>query len=88
MLPIPEEVMNVVINYYRAYRPKTYLFESTFAGQPYSTTSLRNIFHQNLSKVLKNHNFMMHCLRHSFAAHLLEGALTYGTSRRCWGQVD
>jgi site-specific recombinase XerD len=72
-LPVPDKLMALIITYYRAYRPKTYLFEGTEPGTPYSTTSLRNIFHQNLSKVLKSHNFTLHCLRHSFATHLLEG---------------
>ncbi len=73
MLPIPDKVMKLIIAYYRAYRPEVYLFEGTKPGNPYSSSSLRNIFHNNLSKVIKKHNFTLHCLRHSFATHLLEG---------------
>jgi site-specific recombinase XerD len=72
VLPIPDKLLKLIITYYRAYKPRDYLFESTKAGRPYSTSSLRNIFHYNLSKVRKNHNFTLHCLRHSFATHLLE----------------
>lgn len=73
VLPVPEKVMKLIITYYKAYKPQVYLFESDKPGKPYSASSLRNIFHKNLSKVLKSHTFTLHCLRHSFATHLLEG---------------
>ena len=72
-LPIPSKLMRLIISYYRAYKPAVYLFESDKPGKKYSPSSLRNIFHRNLGKVRKNHNFTLHCLRHSFATHLLEG---------------
>lgn len=72
VLPIPGKLMYLIITYYRAYKPHTYLFESAKPGNQYSASSLRNIFHRNLLKVKKNHNFTLHCLRHSFATHLLE----------------
>jgi site-specific recombinase XerD len=72
VLPVPEKLMKLVITYYRAYRPEKWLFEGARPCQPYSGTSLGKIFHRYLGKVLKNHNFTLHCLRHSFATHLLE----------------
>ena len=41
-------------------------------GTKYSATSLENIFHKYLGRIKKNHNFTLHCLRHSYATHLLE----------------
>jgi site-specific recombinase XerD len=73
VLPVPGKVMKLIISYYKSYRPRVYLFEGTKPGRAYSSSSLRNIFHYNLGKVIKNHNFTLHCLRHSFATHLLEG---------------
>ena len=72
VLPVPEKLMRLVITYYRAYRPVYWLFEGEKPGRPYSATSMAHIFHRNLEKVIKNHNFTLHCLRHSFATHLLE----------------
>ncbi len=72
VLPVPKKLMNLIITYYRAYRPEVWLFEGNKAGQPYSSGSLGKIFHRYLGRVIKNHNFTLHCLRHSFATHLLE----------------
>jgi site-specific recombinase XerD len=73
VLPIPEKVMNLIITYYHAYKPKYWLIEGSEPGQKYSSTSLANIFKNNLRKVTKNTNFTLHSLRHSVATHLLEG---------------
>ncbi|MDD4657003.1 MAG: tyrosine-type recombinase/integrase [Bacteroidales bacterium] len=34
------------------------------------------MFHKYLSKVYKKHNFTLHCLRHSYANHLLEAGVS------------
>jgi integrase/recombinase XerD len=52
--------------------PEVYLIEGQNKREPYSETSLEKIFHKYLGSVIKNHNFTLHCLRHSYAAHLLE----------------
>ena len=42
------------------------------SGFEHSATSLENIFKDNLEKVIKNHSFTLHSLRHSYATHLME----------------
>ena len=66
--------MKMIIKYYKLYRPSNYLIEGQFKGNSYSETSLEKIFHKYLGKIYKNHNFTLHCLRHSYATHLLEAA--------------
>jgi len=58
-------------NYYRAYRPKEYLFEGQSGGR-YSAESVGKIVKRAGKKAGINKTVTPHMLRHSFATHLLE----------------
>lgn len=58
-------------NYYRKYRPKTYLFEGQ-SGNKYSGFSVLNIVVMAAKKAGIQKKVTPHMLRHSFATHLLE----------------
>lgn len=72
MIPISENLLNKIKSYYRAYKPVKYLIEGQVAGIQYSATSLQNIFNKAVKKSKINARFTLHCLRHSYATHLLE----------------
>jgi site-specific recombinase XerD len=68
---LPQTILEQLRTYYKEYRPKIYLFEGQNGGQ-YSKRSLQNVFKNALQKARINKNVGIHCLRHSYATHLLE----------------
>jgi site-specific recombinase XerD len=68
---LPSSILEDLRNYYRAYRPKTYLFEGQNGGQ-YAIRSVQVIFKNAMQKAKVNKTVGIHGLRHSYATHLLE----------------
>ena len=68
---LPTSILEELRNYYRAYRPKTYLFEGQYGGQ-YSVRSLQAVFKNAMQKAKIKKTVGIHGLRHSYATHLLE----------------
>ena len=61
--------------YYKTYRPKTYLFPSSYKHkkhQPLSYESVRNLYEKARKKAGVKNGVGIHTMRHSFATHLLE----------------
>jgi integrase/recombinase XerD len=71
-VPVPEILITHLRNYYRKYHPKTYLFESTIPGNPYSASSMDNVIKTAAAKADIKKNVSPHVLRHSFATHMLD----------------
>ncbi|MEX1190517.1 MAG: tyrosine-type recombinase/integrase [Brumimicrobium sp.] len=72
VIPIGDKLIELLREYYKAYRPKEWLFEGQKAGNKYSTTSLEKVLKQSLKKAKIEKPVTLHWLRHSFATHLLE----------------
>ena len=68
---LPSSVLDDLRNYYRTYRPKTYLFEGQNGGQ-YSIRSVQAVFKNTMQKAKVNKSVGIHGLRHSYATHLME----------------
>lgn len=72
VIPIGDKLIELLRAYYKAYRPKTWLFEGQNANEQYSATSLQKILKRALVKASIIKPVTLHWLRHSFATHLLE----------------
>ncbi|WP_289054952.1 tyrosine-type recombinase/integrase [Carboxylicivirga marina] len=68
---IGEFTLELLRQYYKAYKPTKLLFEGQFGGQ-YSTTSISRILFKAIKKSGVPKRGGVHSLRHSFATHLLE----------------
>lgn len=72
IVPISENIIEMLRTYYKAYRPKIWLFEGLKEGSQYSPRSLSNVLKQAVSKAKIKKPVTLHWLRHSYATHLLE----------------
>ncbi len=72
IVPLSPKILEMIEEYYRAYRPKVWLFEGQEPGEQYSHKSLQNVLKQALLKTKISKPVTLHWLRHSYATHLLE----------------
>ena len=72
MAPISQKVIDLLRDYYKAYKPRTWLFEGQSPGEPYSERSLQLVLKGAVKKAGNKTPISLHWLRHSYATHLLE----------------
>jgi|SRR5688500_10668422 len=72
VVPLSEKIIATLREYYKTFKPKTWLFEGQKEGDPYSEKSLENVLKQAVAKTKIKKPVSLHWLRHSYATHLLE----------------
>ena len=76
LVPVSDIILTMLRDYYKLYRPTTYLFEGQQSGQKYSETSFANITKRAARVAGIKKQVSPHILRHSFASHMLENGVT------------
>jgi len=72
IVPISPKLIDLLRNYYKEWKPITWLFEGQFPNTPYSARSLELVLKRSLKLAHINKPVSLHWLRHSYATHLLE----------------
>jgi integrase/recombinase XerD len=72
VVPLPEGMIVMLREYYKAYRPVVWLFEGNAGGRQYSEASLREAFEASKKKANIKKKISLHSLRHSYATHLMD----------------
>lgn len=72
VVPISIKLIEMLRDYYKAYKPKTWLFEGQQLGEKYSERSIQLVLNHAVTKAKIDKPVSLHWLRHSYATHLLE----------------
>jgi integrase/recombinase XerD len=72
IIPLSDKTLNMLRDYYKAEKPKQWLFEGTSDYGQYSATSLQEVLKKAVANANINKPVTLHWLRHSYATHLLE----------------
>lgn len=85
---LPKHLLTPLRDYYKARRPKVYLFEGQVAGLPLNDRSIQHFLQNNITKIgLGKQDYSAHTLRHSFATHLLDAGTDLHTIKELLGHV-
>ena len=74
--------------YWRIYRPTIWLFPNRDGSRPLDATSAQKLYYAAKERAGITRGHGIHCLRHSFATHLLEAGVNLPTIQRLMGHTS
>ncbi|PKP39004.1 MAG: integrase, partial [Bacteroidetes bacterium HGW-Bacteroidetes-15] len=72
VVPISDKLIELLRNYFLAFKPKVWLFEGQQESVKYSERSLEEVLKKGVTLANIRKPVTLHWLRHSYATHLLE----------------
>lgn len=87
-VPIDQELLQALRDYYRAYRPQHWLFFGRDRGAPLPNGTIQRAFKMAVSESGVHKPAHVHTLRHSYATHLLEYGLDLRSIQGLLGHTD
>lgn len=85
---LADQTLQTLREYYRAERPKDWIFPGIMPGQPMSVSAAERSFRRVRERVGINPKARIHSLRHSFATHLHEAGTDIRYIQELLGHVD
>ncbi|MGK0465803.1 MAG: integrase/recombinase XerD [Clostridium sp.] len=86
---LSQDNLEILRDYWKEYHPKEWLFYSrNNTGTHINSRSVQNMFHKYIKKANITKTVTVHCVRHSFATHLLESGTSIFHIKQLLGHSD
>lgn len=87
-VPIPDVLLDELREYWREFRPATFLFFGQTKDRPLCDATLRRAFNHTVRELGIKKDVSVHTLRHSYATHMLEAGIDLRSIQEVLGHCN